>query len=101
MVIDLIEYSYMYIEEISFISLKRFSFSSLKINKLFDSITLRPVGQALGPLIESLSSNANAGFTVGQRFVEARIDREASPEYQLLNTAIEEARYGTPSVLRS
>lgn len=53
----------------------------------------RPIGQALGPLIETLSSNASAGFTVGQRFVEARIQREASPEYQLLNTAIEEARY--------
>ncbi|XP_015190118.1 PREDICTED: uncharacterized protein LOC107073852 isoform X3 [Polistes dominula] len=57
-----------------------------------EEILQTPVGQALGPLIESLSSNANAGFTVGQRFVEARIDREASPEYQLLNTAIEEAR---------
>lgn len=53
----------------------------------------RPVGQALGPLIETLSNSASAGFTVGQRFVEARIQREASPEYQLLNTAIEEARY--------
>lgn len=53
----------------------------------------RPIGQALSPLIETLSSNASAGFTVGQRFVEARIQREASPEYQLLNTAIEEARY--------
>ncbi|KAL2717793.1 uncharacterized protein V1478_013493, partial [Vespula squamosa] len=57
-----------------------------------EEILQTPVGQALGPLIESLSSNANAGFTVGQRFVEARIEREASPEYQLLNTAIEEAR---------
>lgn len=52
----------------------------------------RPIGQALGPLIETLSNSASAGFTVGQRFVEARIQREASPEYQLLNTAIEEAR---------
>nr|XP_050844502.1 uncharacterized protein LOC127061535 isoform X2 [Vespula vulgaris]XP_050844503.1 uncharacterized protein LOC127061535 isoform X2 [Vespula vulgaris] len=57
-----------------------------------EEILQTPVGQALEPLIESLSSNANAGFTVGQRFVEARIEREASPEYQLLNTAIEEAR---------
>ncbi|XP_011641044.1 protein MNN4-like [Pogonomyrmex barbatus] len=32
------------------------------------------------------------GFTVDQRFIEARIQREASPEYQLLNTVIEEAR---------
>lgn len=54
--------------------------------------TFRPIGQALGPLIETLSNSASAGFTVGQRFVEARIQREASPEYQLLNTAIEEAR---------
>lgn len=46
----------------------------------------------LGTLIETLSSNASSGFTVGQRFVEARIHREVSPEYQLLNTAIEEAR---------
>lgn len=55
-------------------------------------IFFRPIGQALGPLIETLSNSASAGFTVGQRFVEARIQREASPEYQLLNTAIEEAR---------
>jgi len=53
----------------------------------------RPIGQALGPLIETLSNSTSAGFTVGQRFVEPRIQREASPEYQLLNTAIEEARY--------
>ncbi|XP_070523765.1 uncharacterized protein [Cardiocondyla obscurior] len=57
-----------------------------------EEILQTPIGQALGPLIESLSSNASAGFTVGQRFVEARIQRETSPEYQLLNTAIEEAR---------
>ncbi|EFN76471.1 UPF0326 protein FAM152B [Harpegnathos saltator] len=57
-----------------------------------EEILQTPVGQALGPLIETLSSSASAGFTVGQRFVEARIQREASPEYQLLNTAIEEAR---------
>ncbi|EFN65714.1 UPF0326 protein FAM152B [Camponotus floridanus] len=57
-----------------------------------EEILQTPIGQALSPLIETLSSNASAGFTVGQRFVEARIQREASPEYQLLNTAIEEAR---------
>ncbi|KAK2581785.1 hypothetical protein KPH14_002263 [Odynerus spinipes] len=57
-----------------------------------EEILQTPIGQTLEPLIETLSSNANAGFTVGQRFVEARIQREASPEYQLLNTAIEEAR---------
>ncbi|XP_077272873.1 uncharacterized protein LOC143903278 isoform X1 [Temnothorax americanus] len=57
-----------------------------------EEILQTPIGQALAPLIETLSSNASAGFTVGQRFVEARIQREASPEYQLLNTAIEEAR---------
>ncbi|XP_032686328.1 uncharacterized protein LOC116851224 isoform X1 [Odontomachus brunneus] len=57
-----------------------------------EEILQTPVGQALGPLIETLSNSASAGFTVGQRFVEARIQREASPEYQLLNTAIEEAR---------
>ncbi|XP_050466444.1 uncharacterized protein LOC126859339 isoform X2 [Cataglyphis hispanica] len=57
-----------------------------------EEILQTPIGQALSPLIETLSSSASAGFTVGQRFVEARIQREASPEYQLLNTAIEEAR---------
>ncbi|KAL6252202.1 hypothetical protein P5V15_015175 [Pogonomyrmex californicus] len=57
-----------------------------------EEILQTPIGQALGPLIETLSNSASAGFTVGQRFVEARIQREASPEYQLLNTAIEEAR---------
>ncbi|KAM0728517.1 Desumoylating isopeptidase 1 [Formica fusca] len=57
-----------------------------------EEILQTPIGQALSPLIETLSSSASSGFTVGQRFVEARIQREASPEYQLLNTAIEEAR---------
>ncbi|XP_070161105.1 uncharacterized protein [Polyergus mexicanus] len=57
-----------------------------------EEILQTPIGQALRPLIETLSSSASSGFTVGQRFVEARIQREASPEYQLLNTAIEEAR---------
>ena len=44
------------------------------------------------PLIENLSKGATAGFT-GQRFVEARISREDSPEYQSLNSEIEQARY--------
>ncbi|XP_033213223.1 uncharacterized protein LOC117170534 isoform X2 [Belonocnema kinseyi] len=57
-----------------------------------EAILQTPVGQALGPLISALSNGASAGFTVGHRFVEARIQREESPEYQLLNTAIEEAR---------
>ncbi|XP_020280923.1 uncharacterized protein LOC109853337 isoform X2 [Pseudomyrmex gracilis] len=57
-----------------------------------EEILQTPIGQALGPLIETLSNSSSSGFTVGQRFVEARIQREASPEYQLLNTAIEEAR---------
>lgn len=56
----------------------------------------RPVGQALYPLIEKLSNGngaATAGFTVGQRFVEARsIRREDSPEFASLNTEIEQAR---------
>ncbi|XP_029175995.1 uncharacterized protein LOC114944298 isoform X2 [Nylanderia fulva] len=56
-----------------------------------EEILQTPIGQALRPLIETLSSSSSAGFT-GQRFVEARIQRETSPEYQLLNTAIEEAR---------
>ncbi|XP_011704375.1 PREDICTED: uncharacterized protein LOC105459800 isoform X3 [Wasmannia auropunctata] len=59
-----------------------------------EEILQTPIGQALGPLIETLSSSSSAGFTVGQRFVEplGSVQREASPEYQLLNTAIEEAR---------
>ncbi|XP_011347522.1 uncharacterized protein LOC105285190 isoform X2 [Ooceraea biroi] len=57
-----------------------------------EEILQTPIGQALGPLIETLSNSASAGFTVGHRFVEARIQRETSPEYQLLNTAIDEAR---------
>lgn len=57
------------------------------------SYIFSPIGQALIPLVETLSSSSSAGFTVGQRFVEPRIQRETSPEYQLLNTAIEEARY--------
>ncbi|XP_011347523.1 uncharacterized protein LOC105285190 isoform X3 [Ooceraea biroi] len=56
-----------------------------------EEILQTPIGQALGPLIETLSNSASAGFTVGHRFVEARIQRETSPEYQLLNTAIDEA----------
>ncbi|KAF7989514.1 hypothetical protein HCN44_008188 [Aphidius gifuensis] len=50
------------------------------------------IGQALAPLIETLASHSSAGFTVGHRFVEPRIQRELSPDYQLLNTEIEEAR---------
>ncbi|XP_008554464.1 uncharacterized protein LOC103576158 isoform X4 [Microplitis demolitor] len=57
-----------------------------------EEIIKTPVGQALAPLIETLANSASAGFTVGHRFVEPRIQREVSPEYQLLNTAIEEAR---------
>ncbi|XP_057323166.1 uncharacterized protein LOC130666320 isoform X2 [Microplitis mediator] len=57
-----------------------------------EEIIKTPVGQALAPLIETLGNSASAGFTVGHRFVEPRIQREVSPEYQLLNTAIEEAR---------
>ena len=44
-------------------------------------------------MINSVAGGASPGFTLGDhRFVEPRIEREASPEYQLLNTAIEEAR---------
>ncbi|XP_031788255.1 uncharacterized protein LOC100122591 isoform X3 [Nasonia vitripennis] len=57
-----------------------------------EEILQTPVGQALFPLIENLSKGATAGFTVGQRFVEARIHREDSPEYQSLNSEIEQAR---------
>ncbi|XP_023314419.1 uncharacterized protein LOC106648391 isoform X1 [Trichogramma pretiosum] len=56
-----------------------------------EEILQTPVGQALFPLIENLSRSATAGLTVGNRFVEARINREDSPEFQSLNTEIEQA----------
>ncbi|KAG7209637.1 hypothetical protein KM043_011284 [Ampulex compressa] len=57
-----------------------------------EEILQTSIGQSLGPLIEALSNSASVGFAVHQRFLEPRIEREASPEFQLLNTAIEEAR---------
>ncbi|XP_058797781.1 uncharacterized protein LOC131667999 isoform X1 [Phymastichus coffea] len=57
-----------------------------------EEIIQTPIGQALYPLIENLTKSATAGFTVGQRFVEPRIRREDSPEYQSLNSEIEQAR---------
>ncbi|XP_048507925.1 uncharacterized protein LOC105686408 isoform X4 [Athalia rosae] len=50
------------------------------------------IGQALRPLIDTLSNGASSGFSSGQRFVEPRIHREESPEFERLNSAIEEAR---------
>lgn len=51
-----------------------------------------PIGQAIGPLTQGLINSAITGYRTGHRLVDARIQREVSPEFQLLNTAIEEAR---------
>ncbi|KAJ8683152.1 hypothetical protein QAD02_018944 [Eretmocerus hayati] len=56
-----------------------------------EEILQTPFGQTLRPIIERVSNGATAGFT-GQRFVEARINREDSPEFQSLNSEIEQAR---------
>lgn len=51
------------------------------------------IGQELKSLIESLCSSASGSLLVGrQTFLEPRNRREVSPEFQLLNEAIEEAR---------
>ncbi|XP_046483317.1 uncharacterized protein [Neodiprion pinetum] len=57
-----------------------------------EEILSTPIGQALRPLIDTLSNGASSGFSSGQRFVEPRIHREESPDFQRLNSAIEEAR---------
>ncbi|OAD58468.1 Desumoylating isopeptidase 1 [Eufriesea mexicana] len=57
-----------------------------------EEILKTPIGQQVRELIESLCSNASKAFIVNQTFLEARNHREVSPEYQLLNEAIEEAR---------
>ncbi|XP_003706248.1 uncharacterized protein LOC100883449 isoform X3 [Megachile rotundata] len=51
------------------------------------------IGQELKSLIEGLCSSASGSLLVGrQTFLEPRNRREVSPEFQLLNEAIEEAR---------
>lgn len=57
-----------------------------------EEILQTEIGQQIAPLVEALSGSASAGFTVGQRFVEARFRREVSPDFRNLNIAIEEAR---------
>lgn len=53
---------------------------------------IRPLGQSLSPIIDALSRSARADFSDEDRFYEERIQRQDSPEYELLNLAIEEAR---------
>ncbi|XP_078044365.1 uncharacterized protein LOC144473887 isoform X1 [Augochlora pura] len=59
-----------------------------------EEILQLPIGPGLKTLIETLSSSpsASALFTVGTTFLSTRNQREVSPEYELLNEAIEEAR---------
>ncbi|XP_053976818.1 uncharacterized protein LOC128885490 isoform X2 [Hylaeus anthracinus] len=59
-----------------------------------EEIFQTPIGQGLRTLIETLSSSPSGSklFTVGQAFLGTRNQREVSPEYELLNEAIEEAR---------
>ncbi|XP_016772726.2 uncharacterized protein LOC409784 isoform X2 [Apis mellifera] len=57
-----------------------------------EEILKTPIGQQVGGLIEGLSNSSNKSYIVGQTFLESRNHREVSPEFQLLNEAIEEAR---------
>ncbi|XP_076221171.1 uncharacterized protein LOC116433012 isoform X1 [Nomia melanderi] len=59
-----------------------------------EEILQSPIGQGLRTLIETLSNRASGSvlFTVGQTFLGTRNQREVSPEFELLNEAIEEAR---------
>lgn len=59
-----------------------------------EEILQLPLGQGLRTLIETLnnSPSGSALFTVGSTFLGARNQREVSPEFELLNEAIEEAR---------
>ncbi|XP_076544446.1 uncharacterized protein LOC117604894 isoform X3 [Osmia lignaria lignaria] len=62
------------------------------ILELPEEILRSRIGQELSGLIEGLCSSASGSFIVGQTFLEPRNRREVSPEFQLLNEAIEEAR---------
>ncbi|XP_076243677.1 uncharacterized protein LOC143184944 isoform X2 [Calliopsis andreniformis] len=59
-----------------------------------EEILQTPIGQNLRGLIETLSNSGSgsARYTVAPTFLETRSRREVSPEFQLLNEAIEEAR---------
>ncbi|XP_050581052.1 uncharacterized protein LOC126917802 isoform X1 [Bombus affinis] len=57
-----------------------------------EEILQTPIGQQIGGLIEGLCSSASRAFIVDPTFLEPRNHREVSPEFQLLNEAIEEAR---------
>lgn len=59
-----------------------------------EEILQLPIGQGLRTLIETLSNSpsGSALFTVGSTFLGTRNQREVSPEFELLNEAIEEAR---------
>lgn len=57
-----------------------------------EEILQTPIGQALVPLIEDLTKSAAVVLTSGRRFVNTIIDREDSPEFQSLNSQIEQAR---------
>ncbi|KAK9301603.1 hypothetical protein QLX08_006044 [Tetragonisca angustula] len=57
-----------------------------------EEILQTPIGQQIGGLIDGLCSSASRAFIVDPTFLEPRNQREVSPEFQLLNEAIEEAR---------
>ncbi|XP_043262011.1 uncharacterized protein LOC122402908 isoform X3 [Colletes gigas] len=59
-----------------------------------EEIFQTPIGQGLKSLIGSLSSSSSGSvlFTVGQVFLGSINQREVSPEFELLNEAVEEAR---------
>ncbi|XP_076756690.1 uncharacterized protein LOC143426872 isoform X3 [Xylocopa sonorina] len=57
-----------------------------------EEILQAPIGEDIRGLIEGLSSTASEAFIDGQTFLGARNPREVSPEFELLNEAIEEAR---------
>ncbi|XP_043522710.1 uncharacterized protein LOC122535319 isoform X6 [Frieseomelitta varia] len=57
-----------------------------------EEILQTPIGQQIGGLIDGLCSSASRAFIVDPTFLEPRNHREVSPEFQLLNEAIEEAR---------
>ncbi|XP_076162718.1 uncharacterized protein LOC143144312 isoform X3 [Ptiloglossa arizonensis] len=59
-----------------------------------EEIVQTPIGKFVTTLIESLSSNVKEAvlYTVGQVLLDTSKPREVSPEYELLNKAIEEAR---------
>ncbi|CAK9826509.1 Desumoylating isopeptidase 1 [Anthophora retusa] len=57
-----------------------------------EEILKTTIGQEIRRLIEGLGSNANKAFIVDQTILETRYSRERSPEFEILNEAIERAR---------